>query len=166
MLAAEPTEMKEAAEPAEPTEPTEPAEPIERIEPADPIERIEPADPIDKMDPLDPRLRIELEERAGRSAGDRDAETARGLAWGSTTRSWPSEPGELGVRRVDPFGVRTEVDDHGAVVDVDDPAEAIPVVGDLVVQGKLLDRPLHMRSVEGTSGQVAPVRGAGWLHHY
>ena len=50
MLAAEPTESREA---------TEPTEPIDKIDPADPIDKMDPAEPIDRIDPLEPMLKMD-----------------------------------------------------------------------------------------------------------
>jgi hypothetical protein len=78
-----------------------------------------------------------------------------------------SEFGQLGARRHDARTARTEIDDQGGVnLDADDPAEAVCVVGDLIPDRELLGRRRRGRGAEGTSGQEAPGRGAGWLHHY
>ena len=78
-----------------------------------------------------------------------------------------SEFGQLGARRHDPHTARTEIHDQGGVnLDADDPAEAVLIVGDLIPHGELLSRRSGGRGAEGTGGQVAPGRGAGWFHHY
>ena len=78
-----------------------------------------------------------------------------------------SESGQLGARRHDPHAARTEIHDQGGVdLDADDPAEAVRIVGDLIPHGVLLSRRSGGWAGEGTSGQEAPGRGAGWLHHY
>ena len=78
-----------------------------------------------------------------------------------------SESGQLGARRHDPHAARTEIHDQGGVnLDADDPAQAIRIVGNLIPHGELLSRRSGGRAGEGTSGQEAPGRGAGWLHHY
>jgi len=78
-----------------------------------------------------------------------------------------SESGQLGVWRHDPHAARTEIHDQGGVdLDADDPAEAVRIVGNLIPHGELLSRRSGGRGAEGTSGQEAPGRGAGWLHHF
>jgi hypothetical protein len=78
-----------------------------------------------------------------------------------------SEFGQLGARRHDPHTVRTEIHDQGGVnLDADDPAEAVPIVGNLIPHGELLSRRSGGWGAEGASGQEAPGRGAGWFHHY
>src|SRR5580704_526614 len=79
----------------------------------------------------------------------------------------PSELGQLCVGRHDPPTARTEIHDQGGVnLDVDHPAEAVPVVGNLIPHGELLDRRSGWWGAERASGQVAPGRGAGCFHHY
>ena len=79
---------------------------------------------------------------------------------------WPSELGQLGERRQDPYLTRTKFDNQGGVVfDADDPAKPVLIVGHLVLHGKLLNRGLGGPGVEGTRRQMAPGRGAGRLHH-
>ena len=78
----------------------------------------------------------------------------------------PSELGQLGERRQDPYLTRTKFDNQGGVVlDADDPAKPVLIVGHLVLHGKLLNRGLGGPGVEGTRGQMAPGCGAGRLHH-
>jgi hypothetical protein len=78
-----------------------------------------------------------------------------------------SEFGQLRVRRHDPHTARTEIHDQGGVnLDADDPAEAVPIVGNLIPHGELLSRRSGGWRAERASGQVAPGRGAGWFHHY
>jgi len=78
-----------------------------------------------------------------------------------------SEPGQLGARRYDPHAARTEIHDQGGVnLDADDPAEAVRIVGNLIPHGELRGRRSGGRGAEGTRGQEAPGRGAGWLHYY
>jgi hypothetical protein len=78
-----------------------------------------------------------------------------------------SESGQLGARRYDPHTARTEIHVQGGVnLDADDPAEAVRIVGYLIPHGELLSRRSGGRGAEGTSGQEAPGRGAGWLHHF
>ena len=78
-----------------------------------------------------------------------------------------SEFGQLGARRHDPHTARTEIHVQGGVnLDADDPAEAVRIVGNLIPHGELLSRRSGGWAGEGTSGQEAPGRGAGWLHHY
>jgi len=78
-----------------------------------------------------------------------------------------SESGQLGARRHDPHTARTEIHVQGGVnLDADDPAEAVRIVGNLIPHGELLSRRSGGWAGEGTSGQEAPGRGAGWLHHY
>jgi hypothetical protein len=75
-----------------------------------------------------------------------------------------SEFGQLGARRHDPHTARTEIHQQGGVnLDADDPAEAVRIVGNLVLHGELLRRGDGW-GAEGTSGQEAPGRGVGWLH--
>jgi len=78
-----------------------------------------------------------------------------------------SEFGQLGARRHDPHAARTEIHhQRGVNLDPDDPAEAVPIVGDLIPHGELLSRRSGGWGTEGTGGQVAPSRGAGSFHHY
>jgi len=78
-----------------------------------------------------------------------------------------SESGQLGARRHDPHTARTEIHVQGGVnLDADDPAQAVRIVGNLIPHGELLSRRSGGWAGEGTSGQEAPGRGAGWLHHY
>ena len=78
-----------------------------------------------------------------------------------------SESGQLGARRHDPHTARTEIHVHGGVnLDADDPAEAVRIVGNPIPHGELLSRRRGGWAGEGTSGQEAPGRGAGWFHHY
>ncbi len=76
-----------------------------------------------------------------------------------------SELGHPGERRHDPHLPVGEVDDDGIALDKDDSSEAELVVGYQVVQLILLGRRLLGRWLEGTCGQVTPVRGAGTVHH-
>src|SRR5579862_6007199 len=76
-----------------------------------------------------------------------------------------SELGHPGERRHDPYLPVDEVDDDGTVLDKDDPSEAELVVCYQVVQLILLGRRLLGRWLEGTCGQVTPVRGAGTVDH-
>jgi hypothetical protein len=63
--------------------------------------------------------------------------------------------------------MRAEIDNHRLVgLDQDDRTEAVLVVGHLITNGELLDGRIHVQDIEGTSGQEAPGRGAGRLHHY
>jgi hypothetical protein len=72
-----------------------------------------------------------------------------------------SEFGQLGARRDDPHTARTEIHQQGGVnLDADDPAEAVRIVGNLILYGELLRRSDGW-GAEGTSGQEAPGRGAG-----
>ena len=78
-----------------------------------------------------------------------------------------SELGQLGARRRDPHPARTEIHHQGGVnLDADDPAETVRIVGNLIPHGELLSRRSGGWGAEGTSGQEAPGRGAGWLHHF
>ena len=78
-----------------------------------------------------------------------------------------SESGQLGAGCHDPDLAGTEVDHQGGVVfHADDPAEAVLVVADLVLQLVLLGRRSGSRGFEGTGGQVTPGGGAGRFHHY
>jgi len=96
--------------------------------------------------------------------------TADRLARRGAVRRVPlavSEFGQLGARRHDPRTARTEIHDQGGVnLDADDPAEAVRIVGNLIPHVELLSRRSGGWGAEGTSGQEAPGRGAGWLHHY
>jgi hypothetical protein len=75
-----------------------------------------------------------------------------------------SEFGQLGARRHDPHTARTEIHQQGGVnFDADDPAEAVRIVGYLILHSELLRRDDGW-GAEGTSGQEAPGRGVGWLH--
>jgi hypothetical protein len=78
----------------------------------------------------------------------------------------PSEPGELGVRLADSLCSVAEVDEHARLVHRDHTAQTVPVMGDLVAEREFLDRPDDGRGVEGASGQIAPLGGAGWVHHF
>jgi hypothetical protein len=78
-----------------------------------------------------------------------------------------SEFGQLGARRHDPHAARTEIHDHvGVNLNPDDPAEAVPVVGNLISHGELLSRRSDGWGAERASRQVAPGCGAGRLHYY
>ncbi len=78
-----------------------------------------------------------------------------------------SESGQLGARHNDPHTARTEIHGQGNVrLDADDPAEAVGIVDNLILHGELLSRWSDRRGAEGTGGQEAPGRSAGWLHHY
>ena len=78
-----------------------------------------------------------------------------------------SEFGQLGARRHDPHTARTEIHHQGgANLDADDPAEAVRIVGNLIPHDELLSGRSGGRGAEGTSGQEAPGRGAGWLHPF
>jgi hypothetical protein len=78
-----------------------------------------------------------------------------------------SEFGQLAARRHDPYAARTEIHDQAGVkLNPDDPAEAVPIVRNLIPHGELLSRRSGGWGTEGASGQVAPSRGAGWFHHY
>ena len=78
-----------------------------------------------------------------------------------------SEFGQLGARQHDPHTARTEIHGQGGVrLDADDPAEAVGIVDHLIPHGELLGRRSRGRRAEGTGGQEAPGRSAGWLHHY
>jgi Glyoxalase-like domain len=77
-----------------------------------------------------------------------------------------SEFGQLGARRRDPHAARTEIHQGGVNLDADDPAEAVGIVGNLIPHGELLSRRSGGWGAEGTSGQEAPGRGAGWLHPF
>jgi hypothetical protein len=77
-----------------------------------------------------------------------------------------SEPGELRVGLADSLGPITEVDEYRGLVHRDHASQAVSVVGDLIAQRERLDRPDDAWGVEGTSGQGAPLRGVGWLHHF
>ncbi len=77
-----------------------------------------------------------------------------------------SEPCQLGAGRCDAELARSEIDEHGDPgLDTDDRAEAVLVVGDLVIHrvalGRLRDR---FWNVEGTTWQLAPGRGAERSH--
>ncbi len=86
---------------------------------------------------------------------------------GAVRRVPLSEFGQLGARRHEPHTARTEIHVQGGVnLDADDPAEAVRIVGNLIPHGKLLSRRGGGWAGEGTSGQEAPGRGAGWFHHY
>jgi fructose-specific component phosphotransferase system IIB-like protein len=56
--------------------------------------------------------------------------------------------------------------DHRVVIlDQDDPAEAVLVVGHLITNGELLNGRVHGHGIEGTSGQGTPGRGrAGFIN--
>jgi hypothetical protein len=78
-----------------------------------------------------------------------------------------SELGQLCAWRRDPHPARAEIDDQGGVIlDADDPAEAVLIVGHQVLNGELLGRRSERRDPEGTCGQEAPGGGAGRFHHY
>jgi hypothetical protein len=77
-----------------------------------------------------------------------------------------SEPRELRVGLADSLGAITEVHENRGIVHRDHAAQAVPVVSDLIAEREGLDRPDHRWGVEGTSGQWAPLRGVGWLHHF
>jgi hypothetical protein len=78
-----------------------------------------------------------------------------------------SELAQLGARHYEPHTARTEIYGQGSVLlDADDPTEAVGVVSNLIPQGELLSRRRGGRGAEGTGGQVAPGRSAGWFHHY
>jgi hypothetical protein len=78
-----------------------------------------------------------------------------------------SELGELGIWRDDSFLPRAEVDEHGGLIlDTDDPAEAVTVVSHLVLHIEYFDGRGRRGCVEGTTWQMAPGHGAGWLHYY
>jgi hypothetical protein len=71
-----------------------------------------------------------------------------------------SEFGQLGARRHDPHAARTEIHHQSGVnLDADDPAEAVRIVGNLILHGELLSR-RDGWGAEGTGGQEAPGRGA------
>src|SRR5580704_13418535 len=112
-------------------------------------------------------------ERARRSTDNRSAMPVASCghtkfsmpprAWfaSSPQRARTSELRQLGERRQDPYLTRTEFDDQGSIVlDADDPAKAVLIVGHLVLHGKLLNRRIRRIGVEGTCGQEAPGRGA------
>jgi hypothetical protein len=62
--------------------------------------------------------------------------------------------GHLRVRTQDPHLRRAEIHEHGdSVLDADNPAETVHVVGDLVADGEVLGRGGD-RGFEGTGGQV------------
>jgi len=69
------------------------------------------------------------------------------------------------TRLVELTGAR-DAAETGATIDADDLAEAVRVVGNLILQGVLLSRRRGGWRAEGTGGQVAPGRGAGRLHYY
>jgi ANTAR domain len=76
-----------------------------------------------------------------------------------------SEFGQLGARRHEPHTARTEIHHQGGVnLDADDPAEAVRIVGNQILHGELLGRRSGGWGAEGTGGQEAPGRGAGWFH--
>lgn len=77
-----------------------------------------------------------------------------------------SELGELGVGSSDALLLGAEVDGHSDLfLNADDGAKSEPVVRHHVVQGIPLDVPDWLRDfVERTSWQIAPGRGACWLH--
>ncbi len=77
-----------------------------------------------------------------------------------------SEFGQLGARQHDPHTARTDHGQGRLRLDPDDPAEAVGIVDDLIPHGELLSRRRGGRRAEGTGGQEAPGRSAGWLHHY
>ena len=78
-----------------------------------------------------------------------------------------SEFAQLGARRHDPYAARTEIHDQAGVnLNPDDPAEAVPVVGNLIPRGELLSSRSGGWGAEAAARQVAPGRGAGWFHHY
>jgi hypothetical protein len=77
-----------------------------------------------------------------------------------------SELGQLGAWRHDPHPERTEIDDQdGVILDADDSAKAVLIVGHLVLHGELLGRRSEGRGAEGTRGQEGPGSGAGVFHH-
>ena len=78
-----------------------------------------------------------------------------------------SEFGQLGARQPDPHAARTEVHSQGGVrLDAYDPAEAVGIVDHLILHCELFSRRSSRWRTEGTGGQEAPGRSAGWLHHY
>jgi hypothetical protein len=104
--------------------------------------------------------------RSGAAAAPRRRGAVRRVP-GAGCRVPVSESGQLGARRHDPHTARTKIHDQGGVnLDADDPAEAVRIVGNLIPHGELLSRRSGGWAGEGTSGQEAPGRGAGWLHHY
>jgi len=72
--------------------------------------------------------------------------------------------GELGARQRDPPLLRAEVHQHGVIFHAEDDAEAVFVVGDLIVDGERLGRGRRSRGGERAAGQVAPGRSAGCVH--
>ena len=76
-----------------------------------------------------------------------------------------SEFVQLGARRQDPHPARTEIHHHGGVnLDADDPAQAVRIVGNLILHSELLSRGSGGWGAEGTGGQEAPGSGAGLVH--
>src|SRR5690242_17853023 len=77
-----------------------------------------------------------------------------------------SELGELVAWRHDPYPARTEIDDQAGVsFDAGDQAEAVLIVGHLVVHGELLGRENGGRG-EGARGQNGPDSDAGGSHDH
>lgn len=77
----------------------------------------------------------------------------------------PSELGELGERAGDAHARVAEVHDHcDSALDVDDSAEAVPVVKHALVLGERLDRRGLCRWSEGTRCEMTSVSGGSALH--
>ena len=75
------------------------------------------------------------------------------------------ELGHPRERRRDPHLPWREVDDdRGSAIDVNDPSQAVLVMGYEIIQFILLDRGILGRRLEGTRRQVTPVPGAGTVH--
>jgi hypothetical protein len=78
-----------------------------------------------------------------------------------------SELGQLGARCQDAPHLGAEIDEHGgSVFDTGDRAEAVLIVGDLVIYREPLGRRLGLGNTERTGCQVAPGRGAVRTHCY
>src|SRR5215210_8431235 len=86
--------------------------------------------------------------------------------WPSRGSSAGSELVELGVGRGDAHALDAEVDeDCDLLLDANDRAKPVTVVGDPVVHGEHLNLPCD-GGAEGTARQMAPGHGAGGCHHH
>lgn len=75
--------------------------------------------------------------------------------------------GQLGVRPRDPHPTRTEGDNHGDVIlDLQDPAKAVAIVGHLILHVEPLNRRTRGHVIERAGGQEAPGRAADRFHYY
>src|SRR5580693_6709750 len=75
--------------------------------------------------------------------------------------------GQLGVRPRDPHPTGTEGDNHGDfILDLQDTAKAVAVVGHLILHVEPLNRRTRGHVVERAGGQEAPGRAADRFHYY